>query len=107
MGYELWKNFEGIAGCDSYPTARGLGHRHVQAFDEMQEMGWIGAGRPRMVRCRRRDALRYAKAWEAHRNAREFFAKCGDDCFRIARARSARDLMMLRMLRQTNGTALT
>src|SRR6266404_5595699 len=51
MGYELWEEFRGkLPDVILYPTGGGVGLIGMcKAFDEMQEMGWIGAERPRMV----------------------------------------------------------
>src|SRR2546430_14567328 len=51
MGYELWEQFGGkLPDVILYPTGVGVGLIGMcKAFDEMQEMGWIGADRPRMV----------------------------------------------------------
>ena len=51
MGYELWEEFGGkLPDVIFYPTGGGVGLIGMcKAFDEMQEMGWIGAERPRMV----------------------------------------------------------
>jgi len=51
MGYELWEQFGGkLPDVILYPTGGGVGLIGMcKAFDEMQEMGWIGAERPRMV----------------------------------------------------------
>src|SRR5947207_3501759 len=51
MGYELWEQFGGkLPDVILYPTGGGVGLIGMcKAFDEMQEMGWIGRERPRMV----------------------------------------------------------
>src|SRR5438309_9368016 len=51
MGYELWEQFAGkLPDVILYPTGGGVGLIGMcKAFDEMQEMRWIGAARPRMV----------------------------------------------------------
>src|SRR5467141_781067 len=109
MGYELWEQFEGkLPDVILYPTGGGVGLIGMcKAFDEMQEMGWIGAGRPRMVAVQAEGCAPIAKAWEAHRNAAEFFANAATIASGLRVPGPLGDLMMLRMLRQTNGTALT
>ena len=51
MGYELWEQFGGkLPDVILYPTGGGVGLIGMcKAFDEMQEMGWIGRERPGMV----------------------------------------------------------
>ena len=51
MGYELAEEFGWeLPDVIVYPTGGGTGLIGMwKAFDEMEEMGWIGAGRPRMI----------------------------------------------------------
>jgi threonine synthase len=51
MGYELWEQFDGdLPDVIVYPTGGGTGLVGMwKAFDEMETMGWIGPGRPRLV----------------------------------------------------------
>src|SRR5438309_4277617 len=109
MGYELWEQFEGkLPDVILYPIGGGVGLIGMcKAFDEMQVMGWIGAQRPRMVAVQAEGCAPIAKAWEAHRNAAEFFANAATLASGLRVPGPLGDLMMLRMLRQTNGTALT
>src|SRR5260370_2585527 len=77
-----------------------------KAFDEMQEMGWIGAERPRMVAVQAEGCAPIVKAWEAHRAAAEFFPNAATIASGLRVPGPLGDLMMLRMLKQTKGTAL-
>src|SRR2546422_4147810 len=45
--------------------------RSCKAFDEMQEMGWIGAERPRMVVVQAAGCAPIVKAWEQKRDTAE------------------------------------
>jgi threonine synthase len=117
MGYELWEQFERelpagfprtLPDVILYPTGGGVGLIGMcKAFDEMQEMGWIGAQRPRMVAVQAEGCAPIVKAWDAHRNAAEFFSNAATIASGLRVPGPLGDLMMLRMLRQTNGTALT
>jgi threonine synthase len=109
MGYELWEQFEGkLPDVILYPTGGGVGLIGMcKAFDEMQEMGWIGAERPRMVAVQADGCAPIVKAWEAHRDSAEFFANAATLASGLRVPGPLGDLMMLRMLRQTKGTALT
>jgi threonine synthase len=109
MGYELWEQFEGkLPDVILYPTGGGVGLIGMcKAFDEMEEMGWIGAERPRMVVVQAEGCAPIVKAWEAHRDAAEFFANAATLASGLRVPGPLGDLMMLRMLRQTKGTALT
>lgn len=50
MGYEVWEQFEGkMPDVVLYPTGGGTGLVGMwKAWDEMEEMGWIDASRPRL-----------------------------------------------------------
>ena len=51
MGYELAEDFDGVLpDVIIYPTGGGTGLVGMwKAFNEMEEMGWIGSDRPRMI----------------------------------------------------------
>src|ERR1700726_1090019 len=109
MGYELWEQFRGkLPDVILYPTGGGVGLIGMcKAFDEMQEMGWIGAERPRMVAVQAEGCAPIVKAWEAHRDAAELFANAATIASGLRVPGPLGDLLILRMLRQTKGTALT
>jgi threonine synthase len=109
MGYELWEQFEGeLPDVILYPTGGGVGLIGMcKAFDEMQEMGWIGAARPRMVAVQAEGCAPIVKAWEAHQNSAEFFKNATTIASGLRVPGPLGDLLILSMLRQTKGTALT
>ncbi len=50
MGFELVEQLGEVPGTIVYPTGGGTGIVAMwKAFDELQEAGWIGVGRPTMV----------------------------------------------------------
>jgi threonine synthase len=71
MGYEVaeqmnWNLPQGII----YPTGGGVGLLGMwKAFDEMEELGWIGSERPKMVSVQAGGCAPIVKAWEAGKNA--------------------------------------
>src|SRR6202790_3935682 len=109
MGYELWEQFAGkLPDVILYPTGGGVGLIGMcKAFDEMQEMGWIGAERPRMVAVQAEGCAPIVKAWEAHRDKADFFANATTIVSGLRVPGPLGDLLILKMLKQTNGTALT
>jgi len=109
MGYELWEQFGGtLPDVILYPTGGGVGLIGMcKAFDEMQEMGWIGAERPRMVAVQAEGCAPIVRAWEAHREKADFFLNAATMASGLRVPGPLGDLMMLKMLKQTNGTALT
>jgi len=109
MGYELWEQFGGrLPDAILYPTGGGVGLIGMcKAFDEMQEMGWIGAERPRMVAVQAEGCAPIVKAWEAHRDSAEFFQNAATIASGLRVPGPLGDLLILKMLKQTKGTALT
>ena len=109
MGYELWEQFGGkLPDVILYPTGGGVGLIGMcKAFDEMQEMGWIGAERPRMVAVQAEGCPPIVRAWEGHQNAAQFFPNAATVASGLRVPGPLGDQMILSMLRQTNGTALT
>ncbi len=109
MGYELWEQFAGeLPDVIIYPTGGGVGLIGMcKAFDEMQEMGWIGEERPRMVAVQAEGCAPIVRAWEAHQSSAQFFQNAATVASGLRVPGPLGDLMILSMLRQTNGTALT
>src|SRR2546421_862626 len=109
MGYELWEQFGGkLPDVILYPTGGGVGLIGMcKAFDDMQEMGWIGAERPRMVAVQAEGSAPIVKAWEAHQNSAQFFPNAATVASGLRVPGPLGDLMILGMLRQTKGKALT
>jgi threonine synthase len=109
MGYELWEQFGGkLPDVILYPTGGGVGLIGMcKAFDEMEEMGWIGAERPRMVAVQAEGCAPIVRAWDAHRDSAEFFQNAATVASGLRVPGPLGDLMILSMLRQTKGTALT
>jgi len=109
MGYELWEQFGGkLPDVILYPTGGGVGLIGMcKAFDEMQEMGWIGTERPRMVAVQAEGCAPIVRAWDAHQNSAQFFQNAATVASGLRVPGPLGDLMILSMLRQTKGTALT
>jgi threonine synthase len=109
MAYELWEQFGGqLPDVILYPTGGGVGLIGMcKAFDEMEEMGWIGSGRPRMVAVQAEGCAPIVKAWEAQRATSEFFQNAATLASGLRVPGPLGDFLILRMLRQTHGTALT
>jgi threonine synthase len=108
MGYELWEQFAGkLPDVILYPTGGGVGLIGMcKAFDEMQEMGWIAAERPRMVAVQATGCAPIVKAWEAHQSSSQFFQNAATIASGLRVPGPLGDFLILRMLRQTRGTAL-
>jgi threonine synthase len=79
MGYEVaeqleWKLPQAIV----YPTGGGVGMIGMwKAFDEMEELGWIGSERPKMITVQAAGCAPIVKAWEAGKRRASGTSGCG------------------------------
>ena len=108
MGYELWEQFGGkLPHVIFYPTGGGVGLIGMcKAFEELQGMGRIGSERPRMVAVQAEGCAPIVKAWEAHQSTAQFFPNAATIASGLRVPGPLGDQLILRMLRQTNGTAI-
>jgi len=108
MGYELGEqlNWE-LPDVILYPTGGGTGLIGMwKAFDEMQQMGWIGNKRPRMISVQSSGCAPVVRAFEnGERFAAEFEnAETVASGLRVPKAIG--DFLILDALRTSNGTAV-
>src|SRR5687767_2065177 len=75
MGYELWEDFGGkLPDVIIYPTGGGVGLIGMwKAFEELEAMGLIGQGRPRMISAQAAGCAPIVKAFQQHRDNSDFF----------------------------------
>lgn len=108
MGYELWEQFDGkLPQVIFYPTGGGVGLIGMcKAFDELEQMGRIGAERPRMVAVQAEGCAPIVKAWEAHESSAQFFPNAATIASGLRVPGPLGDQLILSMLRQTKGTAV-
>ena len=108
MGYELWEQFAGkLPHVIFYPTGGGVGLIGMcKAFDELQQMGRIGAERPRMVAEQAEGCAPIVKAWEAHQSSAQFFPNAATIASGLRVPGPLGDQLILSMLRQSRGTAV-
>ena len=109
MGYELAEQFGWeLPDVIVYPTGGGTGLIGMwKAFEEMAELGWIGDYRPRMVTVQAEGCAPIPRAFHAG----DEFATPWEGAQTVAvglRVPGAvGDFLMLRALRESNGTAIT
>jgi threonine synthase len=108
MGYELAEHFDGeLPDVIIYPTGGGTGLIGMwKAFDELEELGWIGPQRPRMVSVQSTGCAPIVRAFNAgERTATPWEnAHTISDGLRVPAA--VGDFLILDALRQSNGTAI-
>ncbi|HLK14214.1 MAG TPA: threonine synthase [Fimbriimonadaceae bacterium] len=109
MGYELAEAMDwGLPDVIVYPTGGGTGLVGMgKAFDEMERMGWIGAGRPRMVSVQAEGCAPIWTAYEAGERHAELFPNAHTVASGLRVPRAIGDFIMLDLVRATRGTVVT
>ena len=108
MGYELAEAFDwDLPDVVVYPTGGGTGLIGMwKAFSEMETLGWVGEGRPRMVVVQAEGCAPIQRAFHAG----EEFASPWEEAVTVAaglRVPSAvGDFLILRAVRESYGTAI-
>ncbi|OGF62955.1 MAG: threonine synthase [Candidatus Fischerbacteria bacterium RBG_13_37_8] len=108
MGYELAEQMNWqLPDVIIYPTGGGTGLIGMwKAFDEMEQLGWIGVKRPRMVTVQSDGCAPMVKAFHDRKEFAETWqnARTIADGLRVPAA--VGDFLILRVLRESNGTAV-
>lgn len=108
MGYEIAEQFDWtLPDVILYPTGGGTGLIGMwKAFDEMEQMGWIGSKRPRMVTVQAAGCAPIVRAFEnGERFADEFHnAQTTASGLRVPKAIG--DFLIIDALRTSGGTAI-
>ncbi len=108
MGYEVaeqlgWQLPQGII----YPTGGGVGLLGMwKAFDEMQELGWIGAERPQMIAVQSSGCAPIARAWDAGTPTSEFWPHASTLAAGLRVPKAYGDYLILDILKKSGGVAL-
>lgn len=109
MGYELWEQFDGkLPDVIIYPTGGGVGLIGMcKAFDEMEEMGWIGKERPRMVVVQASGCAPMVHAFERGEDSAPMWEGATTVASGLRVPKAIGDFLVLRGVRSTKGTAIT
>jgi threonine synthase len=108
MGYELFEQLAGrLPDVILYPTGGGTGLVGMwKAFDEMERLGWIGAGRPRMISVQATGCAPIVRAWESGQSAAEPWQDAHTYASGLRVPRAVGDFLMLDAIRASNGAAI-
>ena len=118
MGYELALDLADELNLKSgplplpdvifYPTGGGTGLIGMwKAFDEMERLGWIGSARPRMVVVQAEQCAPIVRAFESGSKFAEMFPNAATVASGLRVPAAVGDFLMLRVLRESDGTAVT
>ena len=108
MGYEIaeqlsWDLPQGII----YPTGGGVGLIGMwKAFEEMEQLGWIGSERPQMVAVQSTGCAPIAKAWDEDKSTSEAWANANTIAAGLRVPKAYGDYLILDILRKSGGVAL-
>ncbi len=109
MGYEVaeqlgWKLPQGII----YPTGGGVGLLGMwKAFDELEQLGFIGPERPHMIGVQSSGCAPIVKAWDEGKAASEMWPHAATLASGLRVPKPYGDYLILDILKKSGGLALT
>jgi threonine synthase len=107
MGYELVEQLGRVPDVIVYPTGGGTGLVGMwKAFDEMEELGWIGAERPRMVSVQSTGCAPIVRAWETGAESAEPWENAETLASGLRVPRAIGDFLVLDAIRSSGGAAV-
>jgi threonine synthase len=108
LGYELAEQFNWeLPDVIIYPTGGGTGLIGMwKAFEEMEQMGWIGPKRPRMVTVQASGCAPIVRAFEEGKRFADEFPDATTVASGLRVPRAIGDFLILDALRESGGTAV-
>ena len=108
LGYELAEFFDWtLPDVVVYPTGGGTGLVGMwKAFDEMEQMGWIGSKRPRMVSVQSSGCAPIVRSFEAGERFAEMFPDAATVASGLRVPKAIGDFLILDAIRASGGSAI-
>ena len=108
LGYEIAEQSEWILpDVIVYPTGGGTGLVGMwKAFDELQQLGWIGEKRPRMISVQAAGCAPIVRAFEAGTRFAEEFENAQTVASGLRVPKAIGDFLILDAIRESGGTAV-
>jgi threonine synthase len=108
MGYELYEQLGGrLPDVIVYPTGGGTGLVGMwKAFDEMEQLGWIGGERPRMISVQASGCAPIVRAYEQGVDSAEPWQDAHTYASGLRVPRAVGDFLILEAVRSSGGTAV-
>jgi threonine synthase len=108
LGYELAEQLDWeLPDVIIYPTGGGTGLIGMwKAFDEMEQMGWIGSKRPKMVTVQAAGCAPIVRAFEAGKRFADEFPNAHTTASGLRVPRAIGDFLILDAIRASGGTAI-
>lgn len=109
MGYELAEQFDWeLPEVVIYPTGGGTGLIGMwKAFDEMEQMGWIGPERPRMISVQAEGCAPIVRAYNSGDEHAEPWIDAETIAAGLRVPAAVGDFLMLKAIRDSGGCALS
>lgn len=109
MGYEVFEQLGWeLPDAIIYPAGGGVGLIGMwKAFDEMQQLGWIGPERPRMVGVQAAGCAPIPKAWDEGAKESKLWANASTVAAGLRVPKAYGDYLILEILRKSGGVALS
>lgn len=109
MGYEIAEQFGwDLPEAIIYPTGGGVGLIGMwKAFDEMEQLGWIGSERPRMIAVQAAGCAPIVQAWVDHTPTAQFWTHARTDAAGLRVPKPYADYLILAILAASKGTAVS
>ncbi|MDQ6652715.1 MAG: threonine synthase [Acidobacteriota bacterium] len=108
LGYELAEQLDwSLPDVIIYPTGGGTGLIGMwKAFDEMEQMGWIGSERPRMVTVQASGCAPIVRAFKEGKRFADEFPGANTVASGLRVPKAIGDFLILDALRESHGTAV-
>jgi threonine synthase len=108
MGYEVAEQLGWtLPDAIIYPTGGGVGLIGMwKAFEEMEELGWIGKKRPKMVVVQSTGCAPIPKAWDEGKAVSEPWKDAHTDAAGLRVPKAYGDYIILDILKKSGGTAV-
>jgi threonine synthase len=107
MGYELFEQLGGLPDVIIYPTGGGTGLIGMwKAFDEMEQMGWIGSKRPRMITVQSSTCAPIVRAFDNGERFADEFENASTVASGLRVPKAIGDFLILDAIRASGGTAI-
>ena len=109
MGYEIAEQLNWhLPDVIIYPTGGGTGLIGMwKAFGELEELGWIGSARPRMVSVQASGCAPIVKAFEENKPSAAPWQDAQTVASGLRVPQAVGDFLMLKAIRESKGTALS
>jgi threonine synthase len=108
MGYEVFEQLGGrLPDGIVYPTGGGTGLIGMwKAFDEMEQMGWIGPERPKMFSVQAAGCAPMVRAWESGATEAEPWENPTTYASGLRVPGAVGDFLILKAIRESGGAAV-